>query len=82
MMKSKRTLSMLLALLILSSSLVACAEGTAEETSNGDAAGTTNVEVVPGESDLEAETDPFIADDLPDTLDYGDDDVTILTWNT
>lgn len=83
MMNRKRTLAMLLSLLLLSSGLVSCAEGTTEETSNGDAAGTTNVEAVPGESeDLEAETDPFIADALPDTLDYGDDDVTILTWNT
>ncbi len=83
MTNKKRTLALLLSLLLLSSGFVSCAEGTAEETSNGDAAGTTNIEAVPGESEeLEAETDPFIKDDLPDTFDYGDDDMTILTWNT
>ena len=67
-MKTKRILAALLAAIMLTGSLAACADG------DGDGETTANPNL-PAES----ETASLISDDLPEDLNYQDDEVTIIS---
>jgi len=79
MKKTNRLLSLILAALLLASAMVSCAEDTAEETGKetGGAADPGQVDTAPDESE-----DPFVKDDLPADLDYNEDTMTVLCWNS
>ncbi len=76
-----RIIAMLCALLMLTACFAGCANTTDPETSTDPAKTQDPGESTPGEVDDNTDKDGFWKDDLPDSLDYGDETVSILYWS-
>ena len=76
-MKKNQILSLILSALLLSVSCVSCAEDRTEET---DTSGI--VDPVDSNAAVDETESPYEADDLPDSLDYGEAAVTVLCWES
>ena len=79
-MKNSKVLALMLALLMLSQA-VACSQSGAnnDETKGGDPSESTKVN---GDSSSEDETETErIKPDIPETADYGDDEINFMSWS-
>lgn len=76
----KKGLSLILALLLLTSAAVGCSEKDVQD--NSETTNTTNSETAADETNAETEEETvgFVEDNIPDTLKYGGATVNILGW--
>lgn len=86
-MKNKRIFASLLAALMLSSALAGCSDssgsgGGAESKTPSGESSKPSENSSETETETEAETEPAqIKPDIPETADYGDDDISFLVWD-
>ena len=81
-MKFYRQICAVLALLIISCSVIACAEtGTLSETTAPAQSTQANVTAETTAESEKLDKDGFLMDELSDTLDFGGKSVTVLAWD-
>ncbi|MGN1345154.1 MAG: hypothetical protein ACI4V1_00090 [Eubacteriales bacterium] len=85
-MKSKRIVTLLLALLMTAGTLLACAEDPVETETGTHSADTPAVDAAPAETEAETidenvDENGYLLDDLPDDLDFGGQTINLLYWS-